>query len=255
MAGAGSTQFKAVFFDFGGTLFSYREFAGAGSAAAEPANPPLFVRAAERLGVEADRKTIGRAYGRASKAAFEKYTARQYYLHKDLFIDTFRGFAENLGAAPTAEFLDWFYESQREMLVGTFALRDDCLDTLGKLRDAGHYLSIVSNIDDDYLQPMVMRVGLDAVLHHWTSSEEALSCKPDEGFFRVALSKAECAPEEVLFVGDSPTHDVAGASAVGMTTVLILEEGADPPGQLGEAPAADHEIRSLAELLPICFGR
>ena len=72
---------------------------------------------------------------------------------------------------------------------------------------------------------------------------------------RPPVEKAKVLPEDVLFVGDSPTHDVAGAQAMGMKTVLILEEGADPPGQLGDVPAADHEIRALAELLPICRAR
>lgn len=249
MAGTADSGTKAVFFDFGGTLFSYRAFAAA------PGNRPLFVQAAEKLGVEVDRKAIGHAYGRASKAAFEKHGVRPYYLHKDLFLDTFRGFAENLGGTATPGFLEWFYERQRDLLVGTFELRAECLDTLSSLRASGLYLSIVSNIDDDYLHPMVMRVGLDAVLHDWTSSEEAQSCKPDARFFHLALEKAGCEAADVLFVGDSPTHDIAGASALGMRTALILEEGAEPPGQLGVACSPDHEIRSLEELKAICGVR
>ena len=248
MAAASGAPIKAVFFDFGGTLFSYKAIQGAGSSR------PLYVQAAERLGVETDRRTIGRAYGKASKDAFLAHGTKSYYLHRDLFLDTFRGFAENLGAVADAEFLDWMYESQREMLLDTFELRDDCMKTLAALRDAGLYLSIVSNIDDDYLHPMVKRVGLDGVLDHWTSSEEARSCKPDPRFFEVALEKAGCAAGEVLFVGDSPAHDVAGAKPLGMTTALILEEGADPPGQFGDVPEAHHEIRSLSELLPICHS-
>jgi HAD superfamily hydrolase (TIGR01509 family) len=247
MAATGDSDIKAVFFDFGGTLFSYATINGGSSSRS------LFVEAADRLGVSADRRTIGRAYGKASAAAFRKYTSQRYYLHKDLFLDMFRGFAERLGGTPTPEFFDWFYQSQRELLLETFELRPDCIETLEKLRAGGLYLSIVSNIDDDYLHPMVARVGLDSVLHHFTSSEEAQSCKPDAGFFHLALEKAKCQAADVLFVGDSPTHDVAGASALGMKTALIVEPEAEPPGQLGDAPAADHEIRSLTELLGICL--
>jgi 2-haloalkanoic acid dehalogenase type II len=247
MAATGDSELKAVFFDFGGTLFSYATINGGGS------NRSLFVEAADRLGVSVDRRAIGRAYGQASAAAFQKYTVQPYYLHRDLFLDTFRGFAANLGATPTQDFLEWLYESQRELLLEAFELRADCLDTLEQLRAAGLYLSIVSNIDDDYLFPMVARAGLDGILHHYTSSEEAQSCKPDPGFFHLALEKANCQAGEVLFVGDSPTHDVAGASALGMKTALIVEPDAAPPGQVGEAPSADHEIRSLKELLSICL--
>ena len=119
------------------------------------------------------------------------------------------------------------------------------------LRERGHYVSIVSNIDDDYLLPLVERWQLDKLLDDWTSSEEARSCKPAPGFFRYALEKARCEAAEVLFVGDSPTHDIAGARALGMTTALISEKGQSPPGQFGEVPEAHHEIEALAELLPI----
>ncbi len=248
MAAASERTITAVFFDFGGTLFSY---SGIGAAQAEP---PLFVRAAERLGVAADRRTIGRAYGRASKEAFQKIGTQPYYLHRDLFLATFRGFAAHLGAVADDEFLGWFYDGQREMLLSSFALRLDCLETLAALREEGLYLSIVSNIDDDYLHPMVERAGLSHVLNHWTSSEEAQSCKPAPGFFHYALEKADRAAEDVLFVGDSPTHDVAGARALGMTTALIIEEGQDPPGQLGDSPEPHHEIRTLSELLPIVLN-
>lgn len=243
--------FRAVFFDFGGTLFSYAAFQ---RAMRRGEGKPIFVQAAERLGVDVDRRAIAKAYGKASRDAFQKYNDRRFYLHRDLFSDTFRFFAAELGAEADEAFVSWFYDLQRDTLLESFELRQDCIPTLEVLRDAGLSLHIVSNIDDDYLHPMVERSGLDALLDHWTSSEEAESCKPDPRFFELALAKAGVEPSEVLFVGDSPAHDVAGARPFGMRTALILEEGADPPGQFGDVPAADHEIRALGELIPICRG-
>jgi len=241
---------KAVFFDFGGTLFSYGAFQRA-MRGSDDGRPPIFVQAAERLGVEVPRRTIAGAYGKASASAFKKYSDRDYYLHRDLFEDTFRFFAEELGATADEAFVAWFYDLQRDSLLEHFELRHDCIETLETLREDGLSLHIVSNIDDDYLHPMVEQAGLDALLEHWTSSEEARSCKPHAGFFELALEKAGCQPRDVLFVGDSPAHDVAGASRMGMTTALIVEEGAPPPGQFGDLPAADHEIRDLLELVAI----
>lgn len=237
-----TTRYDAVFFDFGGTLFSYRDI-GRG-------RPSVVLEAVKRLGVEASRREIGKAYGAAQRDAFVEYNRRDFYLHRHLFQATFAGFAGRLGVEPTEEFLDWFHEAQREMLVETFELRGDCLDTLRALRERGHTVSIVSNIDDDYLDPMVERSGLAGILHHWTSSEEASSCKPHEAVFRLALEKAGCEPERVLFVGDSRVHDVAGANALGMTSVLIVEEGASVPGSDPDEEATPHhEISALSELL------
>ena len=71
----------------------------------------------------------------------------------------------------------------------------------------------------------------------------------------LALRKAGRRPAEVLFVGDSPEHDIAGARPLGMRTALIVDEGIEPPGQRGDVAQsltrAHHEIRSLSELVPL----
>jgi len=239
-----SGRYRAVFFDLGGTLFSYREVGRWTFGALQAA--------ARELGVEAGGREIGRAYRDASRETNERYVDRAYYLHRDLFRDTFRSFAERLGGEPTEAFLDFSEAALRESLVGNMVLREDCIPTLRALKSKGLYLSIVSNIDDDHLIPMVANSGLDELLDHWTSSEEARSCKPDPGFFRLALAKAGCEPEHVLFVGDSPTHDVQGAKDVGMTAALIVEGDEKPPLQSGRPTVApDHEIAALSDLIAL----
>jgi len=235
---------RGVFFDLGGTLFSYRELFRA--------TRNRITSAAERLGVTATRREVGRAYASASQAVTHQYAGRAFYLHRDLFRDIFRRFAENLGVEASDAYLDWFEADLRDSSIDQLVLRDDCLATLGALKRRGLYLSIVSNIDDDHLFPMVERTGLDQVLDHWTSSEEARSCKPDPRFFELAMAKAGLPAEAVLFVGDSPEHDVRGARGVGMRTALIVEDGSPPPLQTGRGRATpDYEIRALRELLRI----
>ena len=239
-----SNRFQALFFDLGGTLFSYSNV-GRWTFDA-------VLGGAERLGITATKREIGSAYRTASHAANERYIDQPFYLHRDLFRDTFALFARELGRDAPEEIIDWFETSLRESLIDNMVLRDDCLATLRALRARGLYLSIVSNIDDDHLFPMVERSGLGDVLDHWTSSEEARSCKPDPGFFRLALEKAGRSADEVLFVGDSPEHDVRGAQGVGMATALIVEAGIVPPLQSGRTPTEpDHRIEALSELLAL----
>ena len=233
-------RFQAVFFDFGGTLFSYRELTG------RPFSP--VENAIQRLGVEMPVREVSRAYWKASDEIFRSYTDRRYYLHRDLFRDTLVRFCEMIDASPDDEFLDEALENQRVFMLDNFRLREDCLSTLEQLRGAGMVLSIVSNIDDDYLHDMVERADLREVLHHWSSSEEAQSCKPDRGFFEHALEKAGVEAEDVLFVGDSPAHDIAGARAMGMTTALIRDD--ENPIAMGDTEP-HHRIRQLSELLTI----
>lgn len=238
--------FRAVFFDLGGTLFSYksiRKWSG-----------PVLLEAARSLGLDHEPREIGQAYAKASNRVNRDYVDRPFYMHRDLFRDTFRAFAAHFGHEAKADqaWLDDFEDSMRNSLVDNMVLREDCLATLASLRSRGLITAIVSNIDDDHLIPMVENSGLAEVLDHWTSSEEARSCKPDSGFFRLALEKAGCRADEVLFVGDSREHDIQGARRVGMKSVLISEPGAPALLQTGRVHLeADYEIEALSELLEI----
>lgn len=233
---------RAVLFDFGGTLFSYRDVQG-------QAFRPLFAEALARLGVRADPAALGRAWRRASAATWREYNARPYYLHKELFQDNFRRFAAELGAEAGPADLEWFHEKQRELVRERFSLRPGCKEMLARLRAGGLHAAIVSNIDDDYLEPMIERAGLRDSLDAWTSSEAARSCKPDAAIFELALAKAGARAQECVFVGDSPVHDIAGARRLGMRTILIRDGDGEAPGAAeGEAAEPHHVVLELGQI-------
>ncbi len=186
------------------------------------------------------------------RSAAAYYAAEPFYLHRDLFQRAFLHFVELLGCAHDEHVQRRFHDTLHGALVEALELKPDCLTTLAGLRKRGLYLSIVSNIDDDMLTPLVRREGLHKYFDHCMSSEAARSCKPDRRFFELALQKSALAANEVLFVGDSPEHDIDGATAVGMRTALIIEPGVEPPMQSGRAsPPADHTIFNLSELASI----
>lgn len=235
-------ELKAAFFDFGGTLYSYQ-------------NPGLSLghiirEAGKRLGLEVDRAGLRETYMAASRASALEFLPRPYYLHRDLFEDTYRRLLEALGATPNSQLLRWCHEQQRQRVLENFELRPDCVETIETLQGAGLNVSVVSNIDDDYLDPMIERAGLDRLLDAWTSSEEAQSCKPDSGIFHLALEKAGCSAREVVFIGDSPEADIAGSRALGMTTVLIRDPGTDP-FDTGTVHEPHYTIENLSEVLQI----
>ncbi len=245
MSGA---SLRAVLLDFGGTLFSYSRMSGP--------TVRLLLKAVERLGVEVGPPDAIRAYREGSREAWAEYMPRPFYLHRELFRHTFRHFARGLGEEPTEEFLDWFHEEQRRLAVDHLELRPGCVETLETLRDAGVHVGIVSNIDEDYLEPMLEAAGLERVIHARTSSEEARSCKPDERIFHHALAKAGTRADETLFVGDSPEADVLGGQRLGMDTVLIRDPDMPPPGSgSGPRAEADHVIEELRELIAIVQDR
>lgn len=239
-----ATNYHTILFDFGGTLFSYGKLRG-------PLGETIGA-AASRLNSGKSRREVGRAYGVASARAWKESANLSYYDHKDMMIESYRLFARELGKEASDDFLAQMYEEVRIATVENFELREDCLSTLDAMRKRGLGVAIVSNIDDDYLDPMVERCGIGPYLDRWTSSEGAQSCKPDPGFFLHCAGLAECEPGQVLYVGDSPFHDVKGARGVGMSTALIVEEGVTAPGQGdGKVPEPDFTIQHLTELLDI----
>jgi putative hydrolase of the HAD superfamily len=235
-----------VLFDLGGTLLTYERREQLGRAGTV---------ALERLGLAEDDPRVRNARRRASEQVEREYAARSSFLHRELFRDRIARTAELLGVPASAEVLDRFDEEHRQAILDHLIPQVDARATLLELRARGLYTAVVSNADDDYLGALMHRHGLDTLVDHWTSSEEAGSCKPDPGIYAFALAKAGRTASEALFVGDSPQHDVGGARAAGMRTVLIGEPGTTAPLSVGLAAApADYNVRTLLEVVAIVDG-
>ena len=234
---------RGIFFDLGGTLFRYGGRMGGGG----------IQYLLEQTGLAADSQTIGEAWRKSSAKVGSRYGALPYFLHKDLFRDTVKEFLDHFGHECAPEVYEEFHHRQLQSMLEHLPIREDCHATLKALKARDLYVSIVSNIDDDYLHPLVTQHNLDHVLDHWTSSEEARSCKPDPDIFHYSLRKAGLQTEEVLFVGDSLHHDVAGADKVGLRSVRIHEEGNVTPLTHGLEITAEptYQIATLTELVDI----
>ena len=238
-----SEGIKGLFFDLGGTLFTY-----SGRLGGSGINYLM-----QELGIEATGKEVGQGWRSASSEVGERYGKQSYFLHKDLFRDTVTHFLDQFGHCANDDLLEEFHLRQLNGMLEHMPIRDECHSALAKLKQRGLYLSIVSNIDDDYLDPLVDKHNLHDHLDHWTSSEEAQSCKPDTEIYHYCLSKSGLSKDEVLFVGDSLHHDIAGAAAVGMRCARIVNEGVPTPLTQGLQVTAQptFEISSLDDLLPI----
>ncbi len=235
---------NAVLFDLGGTLFGYDQ--------RELMRRPALV-ALQRLGIDTDSDAVVLARQQASAEVEREYALRSSFVHRDLFRDRVARAAALVGVTATDEVLDQFDVENRQAILDHLVPRPDAVATLRGLRERGVYTAVVSNADDDYLGELLIRHGIDALLDDWTSSEEAQSCKPDARIYEYALGKSGSPAAATLFVGDSLPHDVAGAHAAGMATVLIGEPGAVAPLSTGldSSVAADFTIRELIEVLTI----
>lgn len=87
----------------------------------------------------------------------------------------------------------------------------------------------------------IAHAGLERYFDSIVIACEVDSYKPEPDIFWRTLAQLGVAPEDALYIGDSVTHDIAGAKAAGMQAALLSQTPKS-------APAADYTVGSVAEL-------
>jgi putative hydrolase of the HAD superfamily len=130
---------------------------------------------------------------------------------------------------------------------GIIRLFDDIHTPLRRLQGALPMAVLTNGPRDTQLDKLAVN-DCDHYFSIFAASSEVGATKPDPALFRFVLERLGMRPERVWHVGDSLQSDVAGARAAGITAVWLNRSGI-PRGE--KDPRPDHEIGSLAELLPL----
>jgi HAD superfamily hydrolase (TIGR01549 family) len=93
--------------------------------------------------------------------------------------------------------------------------------------------------------------GLMPLISICLSSAELGIEKPDPAIFRLALSRAKCAPEEAVMIGDRLDNDIRPARLQGWRTIRILQGFAKFQSPRDEFDEADATVAALGELPPL----
>lgn len=112
-------------------------------------------------------------------------------------------------------------------------------------RQAG--IGMITNGPSDIQRQKIDLLGIGPLFPFILVSEEVGIWKPDPRIFQRAMEIAEAAPEETVYIGDNPGHDVGGAKAAGITSIWVNRREATWPG--GEPP--DYEITDLRQVFDI----
>ncbi|HET6614824.1 MAG TPA: HAD family hydrolase [Dehalococcoidia bacterium] len=143
----------------------------------------------------------------------------------------------------------------REITPPIFASERDALTcgegTLDAVRDLharGYVLGCVTNTlaDTATIRAMLRDDGFEELMTSVVVSADEGWRKPHPSLFEKALRETGVAPDDAVFVGDSPLHDIGGAKAVGMHAVLTQQYVARP--YEGFDPQPDAIISHLREL-------
>ena len=208
-----SRLIKAIFFDFYNTIGKF-----------DPSREELQMIACKSFGISVTHQGIVKGYAKA-----DSYMAKQVSL-------------KPLRAMNSVEFNEFFAEYQSLILEGSgfnvdknialqiasqlrslpkgFALFDDVLPVLEKLKQAGLKLGMVSNNEGD-IDGLSKRLGLYGLLDVAINSEQAGRGKPYPEIFLEAMARVNVEPNESVYIGDQYETDIRGSRDVGMLPVLI----------------------------------
>ena len=95
----------------------------------------------------------------------------------------------------------------------------------------------------------LVQIGLDHLFHAMVSAHAHGASKPDPALFHIACRELECAPEEVVHLGDDIELDIRGARGAGLHAVWMNRASHPWPGDDEPVTVADLEAfeRWLAE--------
>lgn len=82
------------------------------------------------------------------------------------------------------------------------------------------------------------------------SAEEGLE-KPDRRIFELALSRANCKPENAVMIGDRVDNDIIPAKKIGMKTVRVKQGMWKYWEVAGEEEQADYEVDDMSAVLAL----
>lgn len=93
------------------------------------------------------------------------------------------------------------------------------------------------------------RIGLAHLFERSVAARDVGALKPHGAVFLKVIESTGLQPNEVLFVGDDPEHDVEGARRAGMHAVWINRAGAAWPSHFDPPPYSVKSLHDLAALL------
>jgi HAD superfamily hydrolase (TIGR01509 family) len=223
-------SYQGILLDFGGTLDAdgltwkerfFRLFREEGLSIAPTAFDPHFYAADDALvGTLPETLGLRDSVGRLARD-----------LAARLGLD-----AGRVGGRVAARFLD-----------DALARLDANRAVLGRLRER-YRLGVVSNFYGN-LEAVCDDAGIRPLFDVIVDSARVGYTKPDARIFRCAVDALGLAFSQAMLVGDSPTRDMAGARAVGMAHVWLVEADGSARNPCCAGDRVIHTLKDLEGLL------
>ncbi len=231
-------KLKAIFFDIDDTLFSTSQFADSARRAA--------VDAMCAAGLRADRETCMREL----QEVLEEFTSN-YQSHFDKVIQRLP--AEASAGLNRAVLVAAGVVAYHETKSRDFRVYDDAWEVLNWLASTDLIRGIISAGISVKQAEKLIRLNIrdfltpDAIYF----TEQVGISKPNPKLYQRVVEDQGLEPEAVMYVGDSPLHDIDPANQVGMLTVRCQRGGrwAEHEGKTRPDHVISdfHQLRKLLE--------
>ena len=237
-------KYKAIFFDFGGTLMC--------AESDNVAHLHMMKEVIQRYNLSTSPEDMVTKYN--SYLFTKEMTLLDTHPEEKSFTPlrestkkAFNGVLTEYDIQPSKEDFQWFSKSFFENHKKYIKLFPETLLIIRELKKTNLHVGIISDIDNDFQDFQFKVFGISEIFDSITTSEEVQIYKPKEKIFQVALNKAGCQGEESVIVGDSYKKDIIGGKNMGMTTIWINKFQPDNI----DTEKADFTVTHLKEISPI----
>ncbi|MCF8721971.1 HAD-IA family hydrolase [Nitrospina gracilis] len=205
-------DFKAVFFDVGGTLLRVHPSVG-----------DVYARHARPYGFDGEPDALNQAFRShwKSMGGMESLgTAKGPEVERGFWKELVRRVFEPYGLQRFDAYFDEIYDVFRS--DACWRVFEDVTESglLDRLQARGVVLGVISNWDSR-LPEIIDNTGLGKYFQFVLASTVVGSAKPDIGIFQEALRLSGVQPHEACHIGDEVGTDVTGAQNAGVHPILI----------------------------------
>ncbi|MBA7610724.1 Pyrimidine 5'-nucleotidase YjjG [subsurface metagenome] len=241
-------KYKAIFFDFGGTLMC--------TESDHVAHLHMMKEVIQKYNLSASPEDMVTKY---NSFLFTKEMTlldtdpkeKSFTPLRESTDRAFRGTLSQCNLESSNEDLRWFKKTFLENHKKYLKLFPETLEIIRQIRNNNSlHIGIISDIDTDFLKFQFDAFGISKLFDSITTSEEVQIYKPKEKIFQVALNKAGCQGKESIIIGDSYKKDIIGGKNMGMTTIWINKFSGDDV----DMDKADFVVKHLKEVSPILDG-
>ena len=207
-----SRRYRAIFFDMFGTIAS--------GSTDDEAHMHLMESLSDRYNLTTEPPLLLRQFNTALRES-SSGTETAWVHHLELATRTFEGLLGDHGHPVRPEDGTWFNDEYLRVHQSFVRLLPGAREALEELSRSGLHIGLIADCDTRYLDRQLCWLDIVSLIDSRTTSEETGARKPDERIFRAALRKAQCDPQQAIFVCEDVECGIYGAKAVGMTTVLL----------------------------------